>query len=68
MQWSTLPNECRQRKVTEGTFHAKRSEWKGTMQWSTLPSECRQRKDPYLAPWGEKGGEASWVQRLPWGY
>ncbi len=34
----------------------------------TLPSECRQRKDPYLAPWGEKGGGASWVQGLPWGY
>ena len=32
-----------------------------------LPSECRQRKDPYLAPWGEKGGFASWVQGLPWG-
>ncbi|PKL28619.1 MAG: hypothetical protein CVV46_05635 [Spirochaetae bacterium HGW-Spirochaetae-2] len=30
---ATLPSECRQREVTEGTFHAKRSEWKGAMQW-----------------------------------
>ncbi|PKL20167.1 MAG: hypothetical protein CVV48_14295 [Spirochaetae bacterium HGW-Spirochaetae-4] len=68
MQWSTLPSECRQREVTEGAFHAKRSERKGTMQWSALPSECRQRKDPYLAPWGGKGGKASSFQGLPWGY
>jgi hypothetical protein len=38
------------------------------MQWSTFPSECRQRKDPYLAPWGGKGGKASQVQGLSWGY
>ena len=30
----TLPSECRQREVTKGTFHAKRSEGKGTMEWS----------------------------------
>ena len=40
---------------------AKRSERKGTMQWSAIPSECRQRKVAYLAPRGDKGGEASWV-------
>jgi len=32
-----------------------------------LPSECRQRKDPYLAPWGGEGGEASTFLGLPWG-
>jgi hypothetical protein len=30
----TLPSECRQREVTEGTFHAKRSERKRTIAWS----------------------------------
>jgi len=65
---ATFPSECRQREVTEEAFHAKRSEGKGTMAWTTLPSECRQRKDPYLAHWGGKGGKASWVQGLPWGY
>ncbi|MBL7006221.1 MAG: hypothetical protein ISR78_03965 [Spirochaetia bacterium] len=32
-----------------------------------LPSECRDRKVTYPAPWGGKGGEASWGQGLPWG-
>ena len=35
------------------------------MQWATLPSECRQRKDPYLAPWGDRGGKASTSQGPP---
>ena len=34
MQWSTLPSECGQREVTEGAFHAKRSERRGTTKWS----------------------------------
>jgi|GEM_PF-1228259 len=32
-----------------------------------LPSECRESKVKYPAPWGGKGGEASWIQGLPWG-
>jgi len=32
-----------------------------------FPSECRENKVKYPAPWGGKGGKASWVQGLPWG-
>jgi len=31
-----------------------------------LPSECRESKVLYPFPWGGKGGNASWVQGLPW--
>ena len=30
-----------------------------------IPSECRESKVRYPAPWGGKGGKASWVQGLP---
>ena len=63
----TLQSECRQREVTEGTFHAQRSKGSGTITIGPLPSECWQRKDPYLAPWGDKGGLASTFLGLPWG-
>jgi hypothetical protein len=34
---------------------------------ATFPSECRQRKDPYLAPFGGKGGEVSRIRLVYWG-
>jgi hypothetical protein len=34
------------------------------MQRSAILSECRERKGAYLAPRGDKGGGASWVQGL----
>ncbi|MBI9096573.1 MAG: nucleotidyl transferase AbiEii/AbiGii toxin family protein [Sphaerochaeta sp.] len=46
-------------------FIPQRSESSGSML--PLPSEWRESKVRYPAPWGGKGGNASWVQGLPWG-
>ena len=49
------------------TFITQRSERSGSSMLVPFPSECRESKVRYPAPWGGKGGIASWVQSLLWG-